>query len=68
MHKPVKLRYVVNYDHAIFNSNIKKYQTNKCTYNSLREAKANRWKCEKCQYQVGAYNKLILHKNENHSY
>ena len=44
------------------------YETNERTYNSPREAKANKWKCEKCQYHVGTYNKLIRHKAEYHSY
>lgn len=66
--QPIKLKYIVNYAHAIFNYETKKYETDKCRYNSLTEAKANRWKCEKCQYRVGTYKKLILHKNEYHSY
>ncbi len=68
MSQAIKLRYIVNYNHAIFNSKTKMYETSERTYNSLREAKANKWKCEKCQYQVGTYNKLILHKTEYHSY
>ena len=68
MVQTIKLKYAVYYNHAIFNSKTKKYETNGCTYNSLSEAKTNRWKCEKCQYQIGTYNKLVLHKNQYHSY
>ena len=68
MSRSIKLKYMVNYNHAIFNHETKKYQNNNCIYNSLREAKANKWRCEKCQYQAGAYNKLILHKDQCHSY
>jgi hypothetical protein len=64
MVQAIKLKYVVYYNHAIFNSKTNKYETNGGTYNSLSEAKANRWKCEKCQYQIGTYDKLVLHKNE----
>ena len=68
MSQVIKLKYVVNYNHAIFNSKTKKYETNECTYSNLKEAKANRWKCEKCQYAVGTHEKLVLHKNQHHSY
>lgn len=68
MRQATKLKYIVNYSHATFNSKTMKYQTNGDTYDNLKEAKANRWRCEKCQYQVGTYSKLILHKNEYHSY
>jgi len=67
MVQAIKLKYAVYYNHAIFNSKTK-YEINGCTYNSLSEAKENRWKCEKCQYQIGTYNKLVLHKNQYYSY
>jgi hypothetical protein len=68
MSRATKLKYIVNYNHATFNSKTKKYETKEGTYDSLKEVKANRWRCEKCQYQIGIYDKLILHKNEYHSY
>jgi hypothetical protein len=63
-----KLKYAVNYNHATFNYKTRKYETKEGAYLSLREAKANCWRCEKCQYLFGTFNKLMLHKNEYHSY
>jgi hypothetical protein len=68
MSQATKLKYIINYNHATFNPKTKKYETKQGTYDSLKEVKANQWRCEKCQYQVGTYNKLIIHKSEYHSY
>ena len=68
MYQETKLKYIINYNHAVFNSETKKYETKQVAYDSLKEAKANRWRCEKCQFQVGIYKKLLLHKNKYHSY
>jgi hypothetical protein len=68
MSKAIKLKYLINYNYATFNTKTMKYETKQEIYNTLKEAKANRWRCEKCQYLVGTYNRLVLHKNEHHSY
>lgn len=64
----IKLKYMINYNHATYNYVTEKYQAKEDTYLNLKEAKANRWRCEKCQYRGGTFNTLLLHKNECHSY
>jgi len=68
MSQIIKLKYKVNYNHAIFNYRTKKYESKEATYHSLGEAKANQWKCEKCQWLFGTFKKLTVHKIETHSY
>lgn len=68
MSQATKLKYIVNYNHATFNTKTRKYETNEDAYDNLKEANAHRWRCERCQYKVGTYSKLIPHKNEYHSY
>jgi hypothetical protein len=40
MSQATKLKYIVNYNHATFNSKTRKYETNEDTYDNLKEAKA----------------------------
>ena len=42
MSQPIKLKYRINYRHAIFNPKTMKYETKQEIYNSLDEAIANR--------------------------
>jgi hypothetical protein len=69
MSQVARLKYKVYYHDAIFNYKTKKYESNDGTaYSSRSEAKANQWKCEKCQFMVGSFKKLVVHKVEQHSY
>jgi hypothetical protein len=63
-----KLKYEVNYDLALYNYKTKTYESKVASYSTLREARANQWKCEKCRFRVETFKKLALHKIEYHSY
>jgi hypothetical protein len=43
-----KLKYKVNYDPPTYNYKTKQYEHKEGVYLSYEQARANRWKCEKC--------------------
>jgi hypothetical protein len=63
-----KLRYKVNYDPPTYKYNTKKYEHKEGVYPNYEEARANRWKCEKCSSLFGNLPRLRQHKIECHSY
>lgn len=63
-----KLKYALNYDPPAYNYKTKKYEHKDGIYLSFKEARANRWKCEKCGTLFGNLPKLKQHKIEYHSY
>lgn len=69
MSQVVKLKYKAYYNNTFFNYKTNKYESEDgYSYSSRGEAKSNQWKCEKCQFMVGSFKKLAVHKVEQHSY
>ena len=46
---PDKLKYKVNYNHSLYNFKTGRYESKEAIYISYKQARANQWKCEKCQ-------------------
>jgi transcriptional regulator NrdR family protein len=44
------------------------YKTGSELYNKYELARANQWKCEKCNERFPTFKKLRQHKSQNHSY
>jgi len=63
-----KLKYKVNYNHSLYNFKTKQYESKEATYISYKEARANQWKCEKCQIMFATLKDLKIHKIQEHSY
>ncbi|MDW0316144.1 MAG: hypothetical protein QN716_12300, partial [Nitrososphaeraceae archaeon] len=63
-----KLRYKVNYNPINFNNDTRMYKTGSQLYNRYEQARANQWKCEKCNNRFATFRKLRQHKSQNHSY
>ena len=63
-----KLKYKVNFNPSVYNLRTKKYESKEATYPSYEQARANQWKCEKCQKLFSTLKELRGHKIEYHSY
>jgi hypothetical protein len=64
-----KAKYKINYNPVNYNNNTGMYESGSETFSRYEEAKANQWKCEKCNdLRFGTFKKLKEHKVQNHSY
>jgi hypothetical protein len=63
-----KLKYKINYNRVSYDFKTKKYGSGEDSYLTYEQARANRWKCEKCQNPLANLKELKLHKLEYHSY
>ena len=63
-----KLKYKINYNCVSYNFKTKKYESPDASYLNYEQARANQWKCEKCQRLFANLKELKLHKLEYHSY
>jgi len=44
-----KLKYKINYNAVFYNFKTKRYESREAIYPNYEQARANQWKCEKCQ-------------------
>ena len=63
-----KLKYKVNYNQTLYNFKTKQYESKETTYINYKEARANQWRCEKCNETFATLKELKHHKIEAHSY
>lgn len=63
-----KLKYKINYNPVFYNFKTKRYESREAIYSTYEQARANQWKCEKCQKLLANLKELKLHKLEYHSY
>jgi len=63
-----KLKYKINYNAVFYNFKTKRYESREAIYPNYEQARANQWKCEKCQKLLANLKELKLHKLEYHSY
>ena len=63
-----KLKYKINYNAVFYNFKTKRYESREAIYLTYEQARANQWKCEKCQISLANLKDLKLHKVEHNSY
>jgi len=63
-----KLKYKINYNPVTFNFSNKTYENGSEVYSKYEYARANHWKCDKCDFRCTSFRKLKEHKVEQHSY
>jgi hypothetical protein len=68
MKERTKLKYKINHNSITYNFKTKKYGGGESSYLTFEEARANQWRCEKCQKLLPRLKELKLHKLEFHSY
>jgi hypothetical protein len=68
MREWTKLKYKINYNAATYNFKTKQFEGKEVSYLTFEQARANQWKCEKCQKLHPNLKELKLHKLEYHSY
>ncbi|HZE78913.1 MAG TPA: hypothetical protein VE089_10240 [Nitrososphaeraceae archaeon] len=68
MKERIKLKYKINYNLATYNFKTKQYENKEMSYPTFEHARANQWRCDKCQKLFPTIKELKLHKLEYHSY
>jgi formylmethanofuran dehydrogenase subunit E len=68
MKERTKLKYKINYNLATYNFKTKQYENKEMSYHTFEQARANQWRCDKCQKLFPTIKELKLHKLEYHSY
>jgi hypothetical protein len=68
MKERTKLKYKINYNLATYNFKTKQYENKEMSYLTFEQARANQWRCDKCQKLFPTIKELKLHKLEYHSY
>ena len=64
----IKLKYKVNHNPIYYNPQTKRFESKEACYLNYEQARANQWKCDKCQKMLANLKELKLHKLEYHSY
>jgi hypothetical protein len=67
MKERTKLKYKINYN-LTYNFKTKQYESREISYSSYEEARANQWRCNKCEKLFPTIKGLKQHKLEYHSY
>ena len=52
----------------MYNFKTKQYDSKESTYLTFEQARANQWRCDKCEKLLPNLKELKLHKIEYHSY
>ena len=68
MKERTKLKYKINYNLATYNFKTKQYENKEMSYLTFEQARANQWRCDKCQKLFPTIKEFKLHKLEYHSY
>ena len=62
------IKYKVNHNPVTYDHRTKKYRVGKDAFGSYKDARAKRWKCEKCRHAFSSFKELRTHKNDRHAY
>lgn len=62
------LKYRVNHNPVRYNALTRTYQVGMKAFDSYRDARANKWQCDKCGSPFSSFKRLRAHKAEEHSY
>lgn len=62
------IKYRVNHNPILYNHRTKKYEVGERIFHSYSDAKANQWKCDKCDVSFSSFKELKVHKNDEHAY
>jgi hypothetical protein len=68
MREREKLKYRINFNGVMYNFKTKQYDSKESTYLTFEQARANQWRCDKCEKLLPNLKELKLHKIEYHSY
>jgi len=63
-----KLKYRINYNPINYDVHIGMYNTELDNHIRYRDARANQWRCDKCEGKFSTFRKLKSHKSQSHSY
>lgn len=63
-----KQKYKINYNPVNYNPLTGLYESGSATYIGFKQAKAIKWKCEKCSARFATFKELKNHKVDMHSY
>jgi formylmethanofuran dehydrogenase subunit E len=68
MRETTKLKYKINYNATNYNFKTRQFDSKEVSYLTFEQARANHWRCDKCEKLFPNLKELKLHKIEYHSY
>ena len=63
-----KLKYRINYNPINYDIQLGMYNTESDNHIRYEDARANQWRCDKCDGTFSTFRKLKLHKSQIHAY
>ena len=63
-----KLKYRINYNPINYDVQIGMYNTESDNHIQYKDARANQWRCDKCDGTFSTFRKLKAHKSQFHAY
>jgi hypothetical protein len=62
------IKYKVNHNPVTYDHRTRMYHVGRSSFETYQDAKANQWRCEKCNEAFASFKELRSHKTELHSY
>lgn len=62
------IKYRLNHNPVRYNAQTRSYQVGDMAFETYRDARANKWRCDKCSSSFSSFKHLRAHKAEEHSY